>query len=335
MRAQRPERATLVDVAKASQVSRQTVSNAMNNPDRVAPETLERVRAEIARLGFRPNRAARSLRRQRANAIGFQVEQAARRAVGNILDPFLSALTASAQADDAHLITFVTADERVLRTYDRLLATQVVDGFVLAHTRHADPRAAWLGERQVPFVSFGRIWDDPTVTSWVDVDGRAGTVAGVEHLRARGYRRIAWLGWPDGSPVGDERRGGWLDATADLDQDAGLLTATTRQDALQASVAADPLLDALEPGDAIVCVSDIVALGVTLALGRRGLRPGTDIGVMGFDDGGIAEVFDLSTVRQPLEEIADALVRMLEQPSEPAAGLIIVPAVVPRASTTR
>lgn len=335
MRAQRPERATLVDVAKASQVSRQTVSNAMNNPDRVAPETLERVRAEIARLGFRPNRAARSLRRQRANAIGFQVEQAARRPVGNILDPFLSALTASAQADDAHLITFVADDERVLRTYDRLLATQVVDGFVLAHTRHADPRAAWLGERQVPFVSFGRIWDDPTVTSWVDVDGRAGTVAGVEHLRARGYRRIAWLGWPDGSPVGDERRGGWLDATADLDQDTGLRSATTPQDALQASAAADPLLDALEPGDAIVCVSDIVALGVTLALSRRGLRPGTDIGVMGFDDGGIAEVFDLSTVRQPLEDIADALVRMLEQPAEPAAGLIIVPVVVPRASTTR
>jgi len=72
--------------------------------------------AVLARLGFRPNQAARSLRRQRANAIGFQVETANRRSFGNLLDPFLAALTASAQSDDAHLITFVAAEEQVIVT---------------------------------------------------------------------------------------------------------------------------------------------------------------------------------------------------------------------------
>lgn len=334
MSRQRRERATLLDVAAASRVSRQTVSNALNNPERVAPETLQRVQAEIARLGFRPNRAARSLRRQRANALGFQVAPVNARPFANLLDPFLAALTEAAQRDDAHVITFVADDADVLATYEQLLSTQVVDGFVLSHTRHADPRAGWLRERRVPFVSFGQIWDDPTVTSWVDVDGRAGTAAAVEHLRERGYRRVAWLGWPDGSPVGEDRRAGWLAAAAELDQDAGSLSGTTQQDALAAATAADPLLDRLAPGDAVACVSDVVALGVTLALGRRGLRPGADIGVTGFDDGDLAEVFGISTVRQPLADIAGLLIRLLESPTEPPHGVLVTPTVVHRTSTT-
>lgn len=331
---QRRDRATLVDVARASQVSRQTVSNALNNPERVASDTLERVQLEIARLGFRPNRAARSLRRRRANAIGFQVERDTARVFNDIHDPFLSALTGCAQADDAHVITFV-ADDDVLATYDHLLATQVVDGFVLAHTHRHDPRADWLRERDVPFVSFGRIWDNPTVTSWVDVDGHAGTIEAVEHLREAGYRQVAWLGWPEGSPVGDDRRAGWIEATAGLDQDAGALSVAVAQNALAAADAAGPLLGRLSPGDAIACASDVLALGVTMALGQRGLRAGADIGVIGFDDGDLAEVFDLSTVRQPLHDIAALLIRMLEASAEPSHGVIVTPSVVPRASTRR
>jgi LacI family transcriptional regulator len=328
-------RATLVDVAKAAQVSRQTVSNAVNNPERVAPETLERVLSEIERLGFHPNRAARALRRQRANAIGFQIEPTSSRGFRNLLDPFLAALTECAQRDDAHIITFVPDQDDVLGTYARLLSTQVVDGFVLSHTELGDPRADWLREQGVPFVSVGRIWGDPSVTEWVDVDGGAGTASAVEHLRQMGYRRIAWLGWPDGSPVGNDRRDGWARSCRDLGQDEEWLSATTTNDARAAAVAAAPLLDRLEPGDAVVCVSDVVALAVTVALGRRGLRPGEDIGVVGFDDGDIAEGFGLSTVRQPLETIAALLIERLEQPTPDADGVLIAPTFVRRESTVR
>jgi DNA-binding LacI/PurR family transcriptional regulator len=335
MRGERPGRPTLIDVAEASHVSRQTVSNALNYPQRVAPETLERVLAEISRLGFQPNRAARSLRRQRANAIGLQVEPARARGFGNLLDPFLAALTASTQAADAHLITFVADNAEVLATYEHLLDTQVVDGFVLTHTRHDDPRAGWLRDRGVPFVSFGRIWDEPGITSWVDVDGRAGTVAAVQHVRDQGYRQVAFLGWPAGSPVGDDRRAGWQAATDPASGDDPALTATTEQDVLAAEAVAQRLLDRLEPGDAVVCVSDVVALGVHLALGRRGLRPGTDIGIVGFDDVDLADVFGLTTVRQPLGDIATELVRMIERPVAPTEGVVVSPVVVARGSTAR
>ncbi|MHB8275552.1 MAG: LacI family DNA-binding transcriptional regulator, partial [Dermatophilaceae bacterium] len=62
-------RATIMDVAQAALVSRQTVSNVVNKPHRVAPDTLERVQREIDRLGFRTNLAARSLSHRRANAL--------------------------------------------------------------------------------------------------------------------------------------------------------------------------------------------------------------------------------------------------------------------------
>ncbi|HEY8306232.1 MAG TPA: LacI family DNA-binding transcriptional regulator, partial [Lapillicoccus sp.] len=56
------ERPTIINVAQAAGVSRQTVSNALNNPERVAPSTLERVHAAIEQLGFTPNAAAQHLR---------------------------------------------------------------------------------------------------------------------------------------------------------------------------------------------------------------------------------------------------------------------------------
>lgn len=326
-------RPTIVDVAQAAEVSRQTVSNAVNNPHRVAPDTLQRVLREVERLGFHPSRAARSLRRQQANAIGFQIEPMTGRGFSNLLDPFLAALTECAQRDDAHVITFVPEQDDVLATYTRLLSTQVVDGFVLSHTLPGDPRAEWLRQRGAPFVSFGRIWGDPSVTAWVDVDGAAGTSAAVQHLRQLGYRRIGWLGWPAGSPVGDDRRAGWAAACRDLPQDQGDLSSSTVNDARAAVAAAGPLLDRLQPGDAVVCVSDVVALAVTVALGRRGLRAGDDIGVVGFDDGDIAEGFGLSTIRQPLDTIAALLIQMLGQPAAGDKGVLIAPTFVQRDST--
>jgi DNA-binding LacI/PurR family transcriptional regulator len=327
-------RATLRDVAQASGVSVQTVSNVLNNPERVAPETLGRVRADITRLGFRPNLAARSLRKQRADALGIQIPSVQGRSFGTIHESFVSALTSAAQEDGAHLIPFVADTHDVLDHYEQLLATRVVDGFVLTDTRPEDPRPGWLQERGVPFVSFGRIWSDPTITAWVDVDGATGTTAAVDHAAAAGYRRLAFLGWPDGSPVGDDRRLGWERRCVETGRDTDL-RATTINEVMSAQRATATLLDDLELGDALLCVSDSVALGAVLALADRGLRPGQDIGVIGFDDCDFAAVFGITTVRQPVGRIAAHVISRLRSEDSPAAGTLISPSVVPRRSTVR
>jgi DNA-binding LacI/PurR family transcriptional regulator len=98
-----------------------------------------------------------------------------RRRLGNIQDSFLVELTVTAREQDAHIITFAVEDYlEPIAGYERLLATQMVSGFVLTNTRHDDPRPAWLRDHEVPFVSFDRVWDDPDFTGWADVDGGSG-----------------------------------------------------------------------------------------------------------------------------------------------------------------
>lgn len=337
-RSQDARRSTVVDVARAAGVSRQTVSNVINAPDKVAPGTRERVHAAIEALDFRVNLTARSLRRQRAGALGIEVTPVAHRSLGNVLDPFLAGLTSAAGDRDTHLVTFLVGEDRVT-AYRQLLATTLVDGFVLTNTGHDDPRPQWLRAHGVPFASFGRVWDDPSFTTWVDVDGAAGLADAVAHVREQGYGAVGFLGWPEGSPVGDDRRAGWERGCRDTGAFDADLHAETEQEVHAAAAAAGPLLDRIGVGGALVCASDTLALGASLALRDRGLRPGSDVGLVGFDDSDLAGAFDFTTLHQPLDAIAAALVDMVlaleagEAP--PADGLILAPELVRRASTDR
>ncbi|WP_195908224.1 substrate-binding domain-containing protein [Nostocoides sp. HKS02] len=323
-----------MDVARAARVSRQTVSNVVNQPDRVAPDTLERVTREIVRLGFRPSRAARNLKQERAGAWGLELNTTGVGRQGNILVNFLVSLTTLSRRHDAHIVPFTAPDpEAPISAYEDLLASRLVDGFVLTDTRHGDPRPQWLRENGIPFASFGRIWDDPTHTAWVDVDGAAGIEAAVRHLAGNGFERIGFLGWPPGSAVGDDRRLGWSRATLDLGMDSAAWQATAAQDISLASAAAGPLIDRLGRGGAIVCASDVLAAGAWVVLRERGWRPGVDMGLVGFDDGDLASALGLSSVRQPLAVAADRVLELLDGKGL-EAGLVIPPELVIRASSS-
>lgn len=313
------EAPTLESVARHAGVSRQTVSNALNAPDRLAPDTLARVRAAIDELGYSPHAAARSLRLRSTGMLGYCIEPAVPGRLTPVLDRFLHALTDSANERE-HRVILVTAEsvEHELELYEDLLRRRAVDGFVLSHTSHADPRPAWLSQRGIPFVSFGRPWDVPdsalATGDWVDVDGRSGTERAVEHLVSTGRTRIAYLGWPQGSAVGEDRRGGWLAAL----QRAGLQPAASEEsvdDPESAQQAARRLLDAHpdERPDALVCASDTLALGAYHALAERGLVIGSDVAVVGFDDAPIAAYLSpgLTTLRQPLEAVGRSCVELL------------------------
>ncbi|KRE55578.1 LacI family DNA-binding transcriptional regulator [Phycicoccus sp. Soil748] len=331
-----PGRATIVDVARAAQVSRQTVSNALNRPDKVAAPTLERVLREIDRLGFTPHITAQQLRRRKAAAYGFEVNPSGHGRLGHILDEFLVQLTVAAPAHGSHLMTFAPDPEDVIEGYRQTLATGLVDGFVLADTRHGDPRPQWLLDHHVPFVAFGRVWDLPELRQWVDVDGGAGVREAVAHLVAAGYDRIGFLGWPAGSPVGDDRRHGWLAGLADAGRTAsGQLEAEESvQDLDQATAAAERLLRRLGPGSAVVCASDMLALGAVRAVRNTGLALGADIGVVGFDDTDVADALSVTSIRQPIAEAARTAWQMLTSPESPRP-VLLAPALTVRSSTTR
>jgi LacI family transcriptional regulator len=336
---QRSGRATIVDVAAAAGVSRQTVSNVLNSPERVARPTRERVSREIERLGFTPHAAAQQLRRRRAHAYGFDVDPSGIGGMGPVLSEFLVSLTSSAPSHGSHLVTFASRPASVVQDYEQLFATGLVDGFVIGDTRPGDPRPDWLLERNVPFVAFGRLWDRPELGRWVDVDGRAGMELGVSHLVDQGYESIGFLGWPAGSPVGDDRRRGWLAALADAGLADDPMAEEAVQDLGEATAAAGRLLDRLGPARgriAVLCASDTFALGVHRAARARHLEPGRDVGIVGFDDSDIAMALELTSLRQPLAEVAAQTWRLFgsEQAGQDRCVLLI-PTIVARASSDR
>ena len=106
------------------------------------------------------------------------------------------------------------------------------------------------------------------------VTGANATRAAVEHCLDAGYRTIAYLGWPQGSVVGDDRRAGWVAGCDAAGTGVHGPEVVAEQDLDAAFAVAGPLVDLLSPGDAVVCASDVLALGVHQVLVRRGLEPG-------------------------------------------------------------
>ncbi|MEU0189877.1 LacI family DNA-binding transcriptional regulator [Streptomyces afghaniensis] len=328
---------TLAMVARRAGVSPQTVSNAVNSPDLLRPETLERVRRVIEEMGYRPSRAAQTLRTRSSKLIGYGIIPAP--SIHPVLDRFLHALSQAADEVGYRVLLFASPPGGpTLDGYEDLLNQHEVDGFVLSGTARGDRRQAWLAKRGVPFVAFGRMWSGRQVGDWVDVDGAAGTEVAVEHLIAQGHRKIAFLGWERGSSgAGDDRAEGWQRAM----RRHGLPTRGRRgespDDIDAARAAVKPLLDA--GATAVVAASDLLALGCYQTLRERGAAPGRDVAVVGFDDSPTAGLLvpALTSVAQPLEEVGRECVRLLlarmAAPDAPPERVLLEPSLVIRDST--
>ncbi len=330
---------TLADVAERAGVSRQTVSNAVNNPDLLRPDTLERVRQTIADLGYSPNRAARNLRTRTSSLIGLRFGPPQEGTANAMMDRFVHSLLEASDQAGYHLLLFPGDDADPVAGYDNLLRSTTVDAFVVTDTYLGNPQATWLSQQRAPFVAFGRPWDDEGARHvWVDVDGAAGTRLATQHLIDRGHTRIAWIGWRKESPIGEDRRSGWLTTM----HHNGLSTtglASRVEDIVQSGAEASAvLLDESRP-TAFVCASDTLAMGVLHTLWIRQLAPGRDIAVVGFDDSQVAQVYPvgLTSVRQPLEDVAVEIVKtlraLLSHQQVEDRGVLLTPTLAVRGSS--
>jgi DNA-binding LacI/PurR family transcriptional regulator len=304
--------ATIETVAARAGVSRQTVSNVLRAPERVKPATRARVQHAIDELGYRPNRSASSLRSSSTRMLGYRCHPFDDD--GNLLlDRFLHDLCRAAAKREYHivLISPVGVDDE-LATYDDMLRSRTVDGYILSETYRNDDRLATLIERGTPFVSFGRNWDQPEANVWVDVDGGAGTADATEYFWRAGHRNIAYIGWGDDSPVGEDRLDGYRRTIARL---GGRPMQAACLDTVEAGEAATTrLLGQRAAPTAFVCSSDVLAVGVSRACVARDLRIGIDVGIIGFDDTRTAQAAtpQLSSIRQPTDRAATELIERID-----------------------
>jgi len=310
---------TVDDVARLAQVSRQTVSNVLNAPDIVRPETRERVQRAIGELGYRPHASARRLRAGTSSTIGIRLHPMLNGISGAVLDRYLHALTEAADLRGMRITLFVATDvDDEIRHYERLRADADVDAIVLTATEYDDPRIAWLARERIPFVAFGRPWgaetDDDPARLWVDVDGQAGVNQATRHLIGRGLTRIGYLGWPAGSGTGDDRRRGWETAMTDAfgHIDLGALATATDEGVASARIAIEQLFRAGTDLEGLVCASDSLALGAMMAVREAGAP---HFPVIGFDNTPVASAVGLSSVDQRLADVAAATLELLMGPT--------------------
>lgn len=313
------EKITISTVAEHAGVSRQTVSNVLNSPHLVREETRERVLASVQALGYRVSQAARQMRTGRSRLLAVRIDAVRDGINGSVLDRFLHGLTESADVAGYRLMLYTAADAKAeIATFDDLLGAYELDGFVLDSTHRGDQRTAWLAERDVPFVTFGRPWGEPGWHPWVDVDGAAGTEQATRHLLAAGHRRIGFIGWPEGDQeVGDDRRTGWARTLHAAGLDPTGLHLGMPDGIAEGGHAARDLLALPDPPTALVCASDSLALGALSAGDRTGLGR---CAVIGFDDTPVALALGMTSVSQPVAEVARRCIELLIHRLDRAPG---------------
>jgi LacI family transcriptional regulator len=337
---------TIRDVAKRLHLSITTVSRALDGYDDVAEKTRERVRRVAAQMGYTPSRAARQLRRRRADAIGYIMSTDRPRFSDPFFSEFVSGLGDEAASNGLELLLSVApaGTEEEGRAYRRWIQSRRVDGIVLARTRLRDKRVRLLVDAQFPFAAFGR----PAPAGprqalkfpYVDVDHEHGMRDLVTHLVESGHRRIAHLGAESDFTFVHQRLAGYKSAIAEAGMAADdTLIRTGNLTWAGGFQAAERLLDLGQPPTALVAANDLLALGAMAAAQQRGLVIGQDLAVAGFDDVGEAENANppLTTVRQPVYDIARQVARLLieriERPTTPARHVLVTPELIVRSST--
>lgn len=307
-------KATIVDIAKRAGVGVGTASRALNNAPEVSAATRERVLAAAAELNYQPSALARRFQGQRSGVVAFMPEVGEQPAGDMQFKDFIAVLARSCARHDLDLLISPLRSGGDYRAqFAQLIRGRRADGVILADTRVHDERVAYLAAEKLPFVTFGRTTigrDYP----YVDLDSQAGTVAAVNHLLARGHRRIAYLGMPLAYSYAHHRREGYLAALAGagIALDPALVCDDLHAETeTRAAVAA--LLQHTPRPTAIAAASDLLAIYAMRAAEDVGVFPGNDLAIVGFDDLPLAAHTRpaLTTVRQPFDQICDRLIETL------------------------
>jgi DNA-binding LacI/PurR family transcriptional regulator len=308
---ERESRPTLDEVARLARVSRATVSRVLNSSAQVTPATRRSVEEAIARLGYVPNRAARSLVTRRTDTIALVVSEPESRVFS---EPFFSAIfqgISNAISDtELQLLMLLAHSEREHSKVERYVRQGHVDGVILMSLHGDDRLPRSLHDAAIPTVLVGRP-SGSTPLPYVDADNKGGARAATDYLLSMGRRKIATITGRMDMTVAIDRFNGYSEALAESGHP--LLVADGDFSASGGERAMTTLL-VQHPGlDAVFAASDPMAFGALRALRAAGRRVPDEVAVIGFDDVAAAasSAPPLTTMRQPFDEMAEALSDLL------------------------
>jgi alanine racemase len=315
-------RARIADVAREAGVSKAAVSFAFNSPERLKPQTAERIRQVATALGYRPHPVARMLTARSTATIGIVTPIPLTEAFAN---PFfaLFAEGVSAVTEDRDLsLLFISP---VRGSLERAMARATVDGIIVIGLDERHPEVESIRRSGLPTILVDTSpWPEHGA---VATDDMAGAHAAARHLLDLGHRDvlIVSIGPTDEAAGGVVARRMQGYRMAFDESGVSLPEVNVRQTQATFEGGEAALLGAWRDGlrpTAVLSMSDAAAAGVLQGARHLGLRTPDDLSVIGFDDLPLTRFTDppLTTVHQPVRHKGEEAARMLVDALKPADG---------------
>ncbi|MGZ8869223.1 MAG: LacI family DNA-binding transcriptional regulator [Thermoanaerobaculia bacterium] len=292
------------DIARSLGLSQTTVSHVLRGREaeyRIGAKTADRVRAAAVKLRYQPSALARNLKHHRAYTIAL--------ATGDLANPFWAGIAGAAQTEaerHGYMLVVNQMGESIDKEQQLLemLRHRRVDGLILS-AAHLKPKdLAALREERRPLVLVDRTSDEIDLPSVV-TDSSAGIHLAVDHLIARGHRRIAYLGGHQYISTFRDRLGAFRRAMAERGMQPGpRATADASPDAAEVA-AAKLFLRKPHP-------TAVIAANIWMTVGALRGTP-EDVELVGFDDIYLADMLrrPLATIAHPVEELGRHAIRVL------------------------
>jgi DNA-binding LacI/PurR family transcriptional regulator len=326
---------TLQDIADAVGVSRMTVSNAFNRPDKLSASLRSTILQTATELGYGgPDPSARALARGRSGTVGLLLTDSLGEAFRDPVSTEFLVAVGDALAERSLALTLVaTAGDNPPMGRDLPMDGAIV--FV------CDPRVdlEWLRHRGTPMVTVDQAPTDGVPA--VNVDDAGGARAAAQHLVDLGHRHVGIVTVGEDLTgrirPADQRSAGWREALGAAGVEPVVAHADPRP-VTAAYHAALELLDRADHPTALLCFSDVFAAQAIRAAEDLGLNVPADVSVVGYDDADFASTIRpaLTTVRQQVGEkgrtAVSALLALIDG-KEPEAQTVLRTELVIREST--
>ena len=325
-------------------LSQTTVSRALNGYPEVNEATRIRVMDAARVHDYVPNTRAKGLATGRTLSIGHVIPISTRHEIVNpIFTDFIAGAGEVYSRNGYDMLLSVVPDRDEEELYRKLARRRSVDGVIVHGPRENDPRIALLKEVELPFVVHGRAGQGDPDYSWVDVNNERAFQRATEFLLDLGHRRIALVNGLEGMDFAKRRREGFEQVMTargvDIDPDLQRSQEMTEVFGFQT---ASEMLNKAPPPTAFLVSSMITAIGVRRAIGDKGLRMGSDVSVVIYDDelsylknGEDAPIFSAtrSSVRHAGTICAQMLLDIIQQPGQPPRNILLDAELTVGAST--
>jgi LacI family transcriptional regulator, galactose operon repressor len=300
---------TSKDIARKLKISQSTVSRALRGDPRVAADTMARVLEAARQMNYTPNLAARSLSTRKTATVGV--------VVSDITNPFYPELleilhNELALAGYRTILFNERTDAIVEQHVGDLVNGAAVDGLIYVSATLGTPLPGH-GARDIPAVLVNRYIDSALVDTVVSDNHRGGRLV-AEAMVELGHRRIAIITGPENTTTSRDRERGFREQLeafgVQFDETLRRVGQFSHHSGYQWCL---DLLAAEARPTAVFAANDVIAFGALDAARRVGVKVPSELSIVGFDDIDMAgwEGFNLTTVRQPLEEMGRAAAKLL------------------------